>query len=133
MKHSNRSRDLPACSAVPHPTALSRAADYSWDPVEIHRPMGTSRCYLLQQNAGLSGRTLSTRTYCTAGEEDEEPKQKTFKVSCVFDKNRLKGGDTFVARLKTDIQLSAMWNCSSYRTENTVRLLQQPGALSCSF
>jgi hypothetical protein len=39
----------------------------------------------------------------------------------------------FVARLGTNIQLPAMWNYSSYRTENTVRLLQQPEALSRSF
>jgi len=57
---------------------------------------------------------------------------KTFKVSCVFDKNRLKGRDTSVARLKSNIQLPAMWNYSSYRTENTISLLQQPAALSCS-
>ena len=57
---------------------------------------------------------------------------KTFKVSCVFDKNRLKGRGTFVARLKTDIQLPARWNYSSCRTQNTVRLLQ-PAALKLFF
>ena len=76
MKHSNRTRDLPTCSAVPQPTVPSRAADYSWDPCEIHIPMGTSRCYLLQQNAGLLGRTSPTRTFHAAGEEDEEPERK---------------------------------------------------------
>jgi hypothetical protein len=95
--------------------------------------MGTPGCYLLQQNAGLLGRTSATGTYHRAGkeeEEEEEPKHKNIHsflchVMPVIDKNCLKYRDTFVARLEADY--------SSYRAENTVGLLQQPAALCCSF
>jgi len=90
--------------------------------------MGTFRWYLLQYNSDLLGRTSSTRTSKQLEKKTKNRNVKTFKVSCVFDKNRLKGRDTFVARLKSGIQLPALLNYSSYRTQNTVRLLQQPAA-----